>query len=558
MNIHRCQIVIGLAVSLLLHTTALNALEGYQQYAFQLPGNAELLLVADADADGNRELLVLVERELRIYYQTDNRFDFVSGYQTIQLPGDAVGWDIGRSNRSDGQSAITILALIDGKEVLAWEMRQQRLVGPEVLLSGLDGFMPKGVNRLHFAMDINDDDRDDLVIPGAGSLNIHVRDPDGSFQQPIRVQIDMRLRTSLDQNQLERETGQAVTIPLMEMRDVNGDGLPDLVSRTEERLDVFTAQPQNSSYFSPQPSFSLDIAAIEERLGEFDIDRLDFSNLTGVVALTHEEILEDIDGDGIDDLLLREGGKVSLFAGNANGVDLTQPKQILRSGGNVLSTFLFDEDEDGLKDLWLWRVEPVSVGDVFLWLAVSGSVAVEAFIYPNEGESFARRPTRKITVSLKFPSAIRLATSVMDIAREARESGDLSRQPSAEANVDGNSNMQDLLILANNQVDIFFNAIEPVTRNDPFLDGLNYSREQDEYEIDVRNIIENVSINGEDELSSVRSRSSDTVIRLDEPVTHGDIIAIALNNDDKDDVLIFTERGDNGIKGVLLLSDHTD
>ncbi|GIT64306.1 MAG: hypothetical protein Ct9H300mP22_7060 [Gammaproteobacteria bacterium] len=58
-----------------------------------------------------------------------------------------------------------------------------------------------------------------------------------------------------------------------------------------------------------------DIAEIEERLGDFDIDNLDFSNLTGVLALTHEEVLDDVDGDGIEDLLLREGGKVSLFGG---------------------------------------------------------------------------------------------------------------------------------------------------------------------------------------------------------------------------------------------------
>ena len=53
---------------------------------------------------------------------------------------------------------------------------------------------------------------------------------------------------------------------------------------------------------------------------------------------------------------------------DSQGMDLDQPRQVLRSGGNVLSVFLFDEDDDGLKDLWLWRVETISVGDVFLWL----------------------------------------------------------------------------------------------------------------------------------------------------------------------------------------------
>ena len=35
---------------------------------------------------------------------------------------------------------------------------------------------------------------------------------------------------------------------------------------------------------------------------------------------------------------------------------------------------LYDENEDNLKDLWLWRVEPISVGDVFIWLAIVNQI----------------------------------------------------------------------------------------------------------------------------------------------------------------------------------------
>ena len=235
-------------------------------------------------------------------------------------------------------------------------------------------------------------------------------------------------------------------------------------------------------------------------------------------------------------------------------MDFEQPRQVLRSGGNVLSTFLYDEDEDGLKDLWLWRVEPISVGDIFLWLAISGSVAVEAFIYSNEGERFARRPSRKITIDLKFPSAIRLAASIMDIARQARETDNSQIPPSATANIDNNPSSQDLLVLINNNVEVFLNSIEPVTRTDPFLDGLNYSRERDNYEIDVRKIINNVSINGGSRLNRLRNNGADYQISLSQPVENGDIIPVELNGDARDDVLVFTERNDVQIRGLLLLS----
>jgi len=529
-------------------------LAGYRQYAFSLPADTEQLLVADADNDNQSELIAVTENALHIYFQSNGVFDFESGYQTISFSGDAIGWDLSYGYQLDGQQSLAIVALVDGKQVMLWRIQQQQVSEPEILISDLNGFLTKGINRLHFSRDINDDGIDDLIIPGAGVLNLHIRNPDSSYQPSLSVQTEVRMRTRLNPGGLERQTGQSMTIPLMDLRDVNGDGYSDLVSRTEEQLDVFIAEDTGTQYFLPTPSYSLDIAAIQERLGEFDLDKLDFSNLTGILSLTHEEILEDVNADNIDDLLLREGGKVSLFTGNPDGMSFEQPKQVLRSGGNVLSTFLFDENEDGLKDLWLWRVETISVGDVFLWLAISGSVAVEAFIYPNEGESFARRPSRKITVKLKFPSALRLATSVMDITREAREAAEQQPLPSATANVDDNFSAEDLLVLINNNVEIFLNSIEPVVSTDPFLDGLNYTRARDNYEINIGNIINNVSINGNSELDNLRGNGADYQITLNQSVTTGDIIPVELNADDRDDIFIFTERDDVKIRGLLLLS----
>ncbi len=545
-------------VTLLLKTAAVQGaeLEGYQQFAFHLPGDTEQLLVADADNDGYSELIAVTENELRIYFQSDGVFDFASGYQTITFSGDAIGWDLSYGYQIDGQPSLAIVALVDGKQVMVWRVQQRQISEPEILISDLDGFLPKGVNRLHFTRDINDDGLDDLIIPGAGVLNLYIRNPDRSYQSGISVQTEVRMRTRLNPNGLERQTGQSITIPLMELRDVNGDGLSDLVSRTEEQLAVFIAEDKGAQYFLPTPTYSLDIAAIQERLGDFDIDKIDFSNLTGILSLTHEEILEDINADGIDDLLLREGGKVSLFIGTPEGISFEQPKQVLRSGGNVLSTFLFDENEDGLKDLWLWRVETISVGDIFLWLALSGSIAVEAFIYLNDGEKFARRPSRKITVNFKFPSAIRLASSAMDIAREVREVEDEQPLPNTAANIDDNPSAEDLLVLINNKVEIFLNSIEPVTSTDPFLDGLNYIRDRDDYEINIGNIINNISINGNSELERVRNKVADYQISLNQSVTSGDIIPVKLNPDDRDDIFIFIERDNDQIRGLLLLSSE--
>ena len=548
---HRLIAITGGAL-LLTSITAVADPAAYSQQAFTLPARSESLVLADTNGDGLNELITVIDHRIRVYFQRDDGFDFDSGYQEIALPGQAVGWDISAGYSADGRASV--IALVDGHDVLAWHTEGETIQNPVTIHTGLPGFLSRGVNRLYFSRDINGDGREDLIVPGAGNLHLYIAEGDGGYQNGLSILSENRVRTNLSPERLERQTGQGVRIPLMDLRDVNGDGFDDLISRTDQKLDVFIANGSGTPYFDTAPSYSLDIAAIEERLGDFDIDNLDFSNLTGILALTHEEILEDVDGDGIEDLLLREGGKVSLYGGTGEGMDFSQPRQVLRSGGNVLSTFLHDEDEDGLKDLWLWRVEPISVGDIFVWLALSGSVAIEAFVYPNDGERFSRRPTRKITVDLRFPSVIRLATSFQEISGEAAESRRRELIPTSTAHVDSDLSSEDLLVLVNNQLEIFLNSIEPESEEREFLGTLGYSRQRDQYEINIGEIIDNVAVPGNPRLEQVSEQTADIAIDIGTLVENGDIIPARLNGDALDDVFVFTQHDSSHIRGILLLS----
>ena len=549
-------------ISLMLSGAAASAAElNFNQQEFQLPLETENLVVADLNGDGLLELLAVAEKGLQIYFQSESGFDFNSN-NSIEFPGRSIGWDLSTQYGATGSTAI--IALIDGKEVLAWSVEDQTLLAPQTIKSNLNGFLSKGVNRLHFSRDINGDDIDDFLIPGAGVINLHISNPRTSsgnydYQAPLSVRSELRMRTNLSEDNLKRRIGQSIRIPMMELRDVNSDGFDDLVSRTEEELKVFIANASAEAYFPNEASYFLDILEIEERLGEFDIENLDFSNLTGLLSLTHEEILEDVDGDGIDDLLLREGGKVSLFGGSELGMNFTQPRQVLRSGGNVLGTFLQDENEDGLKDLWLWRVESISVGDIFVWLALSGSIAIEAFIYPNDGARFSRRPSRKVTIDLKFPSVISLTSTFRDIERELDDTRSTETTFSSLANLDGDTDQQDLILMVSNQIQFFLNSIQPedVPDNDSdlFLGALDYSRERDNYEFNIRDVIENIAIGGNRHLDAVADRTADSAIELSQAVVTGDIIPVALNKDERDDVIIFTETDSSHIRGLLLLSN---
>jgi hypothetical protein len=536
------------------------ALPGYARHDFSFPAETSRLLLVDADKDGLKDIVAVNENVISIYFQRQNGgFDFTQADTSLNLPGEAIGWDLSDNYGSRPQQEYSLLALIDGNQVQAWSIQNRSFGQPQEIISGLSGFLGKGSYQLNFSRDVNNDGLDDLIIPGSGEMMLHIRNPDGSYQNALGVRSDMQIRTNLNADgDLERDLGQSLTIPMMELRDVNGDGLPDLISDTDERFDVFLASSDaGGQYFPPLPSYSIDRLEIRERLGDFDVDQLDFSNLTGVLALTHEEVLEDVNGDGIDDLLLREAGKVSLFLGRKDGISFGQPQQVLRSGGNVLTTFLYDENEDGLKDLWLWRVEPISVGDLFVWLAISGSINVEAFVYHNEGQRFASRPARKVTVSLKFPSAVRMISSVLDARERARSMSD-TVVPTALASVNSMSSNHDLLVLLEDQVQIFFNSIQkdPPLSDDRFLASLNYSRSRDNYVIDIRTIIDNFEIEQNRELRQVQGREPDVSIPLNSAMRNGDIITSDLNGNGLDDVFVFMARDKDTITGILLLSDH--
>ncbi len=536
-----------------------------------LPAETTGIVLADLDGDAKREIIAVVEKigengiedELRIFPQGDGGFDFERGFISLKFAADAVGWDIaggfGSSSGPGPGAGAAIIALLDGDRVQAWRLADGALGEPETLLEGVGGSLSRGLNRLHFARDINADGRMDLVTPAPGSLHIHLREADGGFRPPLPVRSDTMLNTNLNSAGVNStglfwRAGQAVTIPALRLRDLNADGHPDLIAETEALLAVFLADPDSPGYFPPAPSYQVDIAAIEERLGDFDFDNLDFSNLTGVLALTHEQLLEDVDGDGIADLLLREGGKISLFAGGPEGMDLASPRQVLRSGGNVLGSLLHDEDGDGRKDLWLWRVETISLGDVFLWLVLSSDIAVEALIYPNDGQRFSRRPSRRVTVSLQIPSLVGLAGDYRELSEAAESTRGADLVSSATGHLDEQVDALDLLVLMDRRLQVFYNRIAAEPERGEFLGALGYSRERDDYRIDLRAMIDDISIGENRHLREVAGLDADFTLDPGAAADNGEVLAAQLNDDGIADIFLLARDEGGNIAGMVLLS----
>jgi hypothetical protein len=423
----------------------------------------------------------------------------------------------------------------------------------ELILTSEPPTIPRGLNKLNFVIDANGDEYNDYAIPQFGGIGIFISNPQEQFTDPISVNSAIEVNTLLYSNNPLRDLGQKIKIPELQLRDVNADNELDLIIDTKDRLEVYIFD-SSSKTFRSIPSYFIDRNEIEDRLGEFDIENVDFSNLTGVLALTHEEILEDINGDGIEDLLLREAGKVSIFEGFSKGLKLDTPIQILRSGGNVLATFLYDENNDGYKDLWLWRVEPISVGDIFVWLALSGSINLEAFVYRNQNGNFARRPARKVTVSLKFPPVTRLASSFSQARESIRNTADRYTEQTLRINRNSNQFTDDLAHYTGEKINIFFNNLEKENRDADFLSSVGYTPERDSYEIDLRSVIDGIKNQKDPLLKNTLGKKADIVVQLDSFWQNAKIFALRLNSDSHDDFILLNAVSDQWIDGILLLS----
>jgi hypothetical protein len=542
----------------------------YTNTAFVLPPDVGSMISVDLNADTYPDLLALHKDTLTVYLQqTNGNFDFNMPSASIGLTGAGMGWDI-VNYRAPGadQPHARLMALVDGRRIVAWDFIDNAISEPVIVLDNLTGFLPKGLFRLRFARDINDDGNMDFIVPGAEQLHLHLQNAAGNFQSGITVQSNQFNQTNLANVTLQARIGQSLTIPLMQLRDLNNDGFNDLISRSEERIDVFYSQTGSASpTFAATPVYSVDLTALKAGMNNFSLDQLDFSNLTAALALTYDVLMyNDVNNDGFDDVVIREGGKISLFTSSATGINFEEPQQVLRSSGNVIAAYIRDENSDGLDDLWLARVETISIGDLFVWLALSGSLDVEVFIYRNEGAQFTRRPSRKLTLAVKYPSALSLLSSGLEMEKKLSAAEENLVKPSVMSNMNQNT-LDEMVVLMNDRLEIFFDLKEPEDQQvltpeqmqknaeQGILTFLGYTPDRDQYEINIRKIMDDVMAKASASTDLIAGRTSDMQLALGKNTDTGDVFAMDLNQDGIDDFVVFLDGDEEQINGMLLLSD---
>lgn len=386
--------------------------------------------VAALGVDGGNRLLSLTGRTLKLLDEPDLR---------LALAGDSVLWTIADSDR-DGRDEF--LVLVDGDELrrverLATEGGVARLRLSEPLLAGLKALPPRGVHPADFVRDLDGDGRLDLLLPLGPRVRVLLGEPGGGYRPGPDLGALARLKLDAGSGKsLLGAVERSLSIPGVAPADVSGDGRADLVVSEGLQVRQFIAA---GGGLPEQPTRTLDLSAFRLDPGKLD---LKLGNVAEIVRTLVVDEWQDLDGDGIEDLVVLGDGRVHTFLGTAQGIDGSRAVQSLRVSGNPFYVAAVRIDEDAHRDLVVVRVEDIGLGKMLRAALFSWSVEFDFLVYQGKGDgTFSRRPLYESKVQVSGDSLLSLADG------EGGEIDAMRRVVVRRGDLDGDGRDDDLVTL---------------------------------------------------------------------------------------------------------------
>ena len=240
--------------------------------------------------------------------------------------------------------------------------------------------------------DLNADGKPELIIPVASGYEIHARKGD-AFERQVALEGEHEFKVDPGGPGLLEPLRYEARIARLKLKDLNGDGLLDIVARRRETTRFYL---QGKEGFPAKPSYELDLGLFR------DEGATSAASALGAPGVKVHEA--DIDADGIQDYLIGSGPYLRVYFGAKEGADFSRPRVMLKMSSELQGVGSFDVDGDELLDLVAIKFEMPSIPRLVAAYFLAMTIDFEVLGYRNEGgRKFARRPTSRNTISLSIP-----------------------------------------------------------------------------------------------------------------------------------------------------------
>jgi hypothetical protein len=395
--------ILFLSLLILACGAASAAGNGFEEFVIDTGFRVEQpVLVADLYGDGRRQILIAGrddahEQRLAIYSLDSIRESGTEPLTTLHPGPNLIAYDVGRLGDDDA------LLFIEPGRVLRYSFVDGDFV--EVIkIRSIYGQQRSGdIVPIDFFRDINDDGRDDLIVPDTAGYRIRLQKPDGSLGEESLLEESSRMTVADDVVSFESR-------PLFS-GDTNFDGLTDLGVWRGNTLRVYPQLP-GQRYQGEPDTVQLGLGL----LSEAELRALDAS--AGSVdqrGLSQKSIvsIEDRNGDNLPDILIESSmskgvfdkrNTLSLHLGRRQGDSLVYREAedaLLASEGMQYGMVTTDIDGDGMQDLVV-RTFRLSFSRVIRAL-ISGNVSLRLnFFRMTPDGGYAEEPNYETRTKVHF------------------------------------------------------------------------------------------------------------------------------------------------------------
>lgn len=368
-------------------------------------------LVADLVGEGNPQILIAGHDEthkqhLAIYSLQQIRESASEPLISFSPGPNLVAYDVGQLG------GIDVLLFIEPGRVVRYSIANGTYV--EVLkIRSIYGQQRSGnIVPIDFFRDINDDGLDDLVVPDTAGYRIRLQKPDGTLAEESLLQQSSRMTVTNSLVSFESR-------PLFS-GDVNFDGLTDLGVWRGNTLRVYPQLP-DYRFQSVPDTIPLGLGLLSEAelrsmnstAGSVDQRGLSQSTIASI---------EDRNGDQLPDILIEstvsagvfdKRNTLSLHLGQRQGTELAYRESddgLLASEGLQYGMVTTDIDGDGMQDLLVRKVRLSFARVIRALLSGNVSLRLNFFRMTPEG-GYAEEPNYVARINVQFS----MASGQMDI-----------------------------------------------------------------------------------------------------------------------------------------------